>query len=122
MQQTRSGWARIIEVIDKPLGFYVLALLIVESFLTIVLTVADLEPEVQERGMWAGVGLFMIVVGVVSICVWHKPHHLIFTELGSLIEMGKVPPFGTETKEVIGTREVIEETLPSGVSESEEET
>ncbi len=56
MQQSRSGWCRIIEAIDKPLGFYVLALLIVESFLTIVITIADLEPRVKEFGMWAGVG------------------------------------------------------------------
>ena len=115
MQQSRSGWCRIIEAIDKPLGFYVLALLIVESFLTIVITVADLEPRVKELGMWAGVGLFLAVVGVVTLCVWHKPTHLTFTERGSLVEMGKAS-YGTETGVVPLNR------LPNGVTQPEEKS
>lgn len=90
MQQNPSAWSRIIEAIDKPLGFYVLALLIVEGFLTIVLTLSGLGVEAQERGMWAGVGLFILVVSVVTICVWNKPTHLTFTERGSLTEMGRI--------------------------------
>ena len=109
VQVSRSGWSRIIEAIDKPLGFYVLALLIVEGFLALVLTVADLEPTVRGHGMWAGVALFILVVGVVTLCVWHKPTHLTFTELGSLVEMGKAS-YGTEHKEI------IPEELPSGVA------
>ena len=35
MQQTQSGWSRIIEAVDKPLGFFVVALLIVEGFLSL---------------------------------------------------------------------------------------
>lgn len=115
MQQSRPGWCRIIEAIDKPLGFYVLALLIVESFLTIVITVADLEPRVKEFGMWAGVGLFLAVVGVVTLCVWYKPTHLTFTERGSLVEMGKAS-YGTESAPV------KEDNLPSGTNRAEEKS
>ena len=113
MQHSRSGWCRIIEAVDKPLGFYVLALLIVESFLTIVITVADLEPRVKELGMWAGVGLFLAVVGVVTLCVWHKPTHLTFTEWGSLVEMGKTS-YGTEAGVV------DRDSLPNGVAQPKE--
>ncbi len=112
VNQSRSVWARLIEAIDKPLGFFVLALLIVESFLTIVITVADLEPYIKERGMWAGVGLFIAVVCIVSFCAWYRPTHLTFTERGSLVEMGKAS-YGTEAEGV------KKERLPSGV-ESEE--
>ncbi|MFC1913619.1 hypothetical protein ACFLX7_05495 [Chloroflexota bacterium] len=96
MKQPRPGWVRIIEAIDKPLGFFVLALLIVEGFLVLVLTLSRLEPEMQERGMRAGVGLIVFVVLIVTICVWRKPTHLTFTEKGSLVEMGKAS-YGTES-------------------------
>ena len=110
MQRPQSGFARIIEAIDKPLGFYVLALLIVESFLTVVLIFSELGAPVQERGMWAGVGLFGGVVLIVTVIVWNKPTHLTFTELGSLIQMGKVS-YGTDTNVV-----AIKNKLPSGVA------
>lgn len=99
MKQTGSGWVRIIEAIDKPLGFFVLALLIVEGFLVLVLTLSTLEPKMQERGMWAGVGLFVFIVLIVTVCVWKKPTHLTFSEKGSLVEMGKAS-YGTESEEV----------------------
>lgn len=116
MQVSRSGWARIIEAIDKPLGFYVLALFIVEGFLSLILIFSDLSPNAQEAGMWAVVGLFMFVVFVVSMCVWFKPKHLIFTELGTLTEMGKAT-YGTDANAVIPK---TPDELPSGVSKSEE--
>lgn len=118
MQVSRSGWARIIEAIDKPLGFYALALLIVEGFLSLILIFSDLSPNAQEKGMWAVVGLFVFVVLLVSICVWFKPKHLIFTELGTLTEMGKVV-YGTDVKEVTPRSP---DDLPSGVSKSEGDT
>ncbi len=96
MYQNKSGWTRIIEAIDKPLGFFVLALLIVEGFLVLVLTLSGLDAQAKERGMWAGVGLFIFVVVIVTVCVWHKPTHLTFTERGSLVEMGKAS-YGTES-------------------------
>ena len=110
MQQQRvAGLTRIIEAIDKPLGFYVLALLIVESFLTVGLTLSELGGGAQERGMWAGVGLFVFVVMVVSIIVWNKPTNLTFSELGSLVEMGRAS-YGTDSQEV------TPDALPSGVA------
>ena len=35
MNSEKSAWQKIIEVIDKPLGFFALALLIIESFFDI---------------------------------------------------------------------------------------
>lgn len=107
MQQKQSGWSRIIEAVDRPLGFYVLALLIVEGFLTLVLTLSGLDKAAQERGMWAGVGLFVFVVSLVTLCVWRKPTHLTFTERGSLAEMGKIT-YGS------GNIELPVDNLPKG--------
>ena len=107
MQQSQGNWVRIIEAIDKPLGFYVLALLIIEGFLALVLTLSGLEADVKERGMWSGVGMFILVVSIVSVIVWFKPTNLTFTELGSLTQMGRVP-YGTNL------REMTESDLPSG--------
>lgn len=114
MKRSKSGWARIVEAINRPLGFYVLALLIVEAFLSIILTVSNLSPEAKERGMWAVVGLFVLVVIIVTICVWSKPTHLTFTEEGSLVEMGKIT-YGTDL------HESSRENLPSGEPEGEGE-
>ena len=108
MQQRQTGWARIIEVIDKPL---VLALLIVEAFLSTVLIFSDLNPGARERGMWAIVLLFVFVVGIVSLLVWHKPTHLTFTGFDSLVESGRAS-FGTYMKPVSGD-ELPTGTLPS---------
>ena len=102
-----SARTRIIEAVDKPLGFYVLSLLIVEGFLAAVLILADLDRNTRAWGMWAGVGLLVLVVGAVSIVVWFKPTNLTFTGFESLVEMGKIP-YGTETEEI------AEEDLPSG--------
>ncbi len=111
MAQVKSGWARIVEAADKPLGFYILALLIVESFLTIIITVADLDPSVKAYGMWAGIGLFVMIVATVTLCVWHKPTHLTYTGYDSLVEHGKAS-YGTESKQI------TEDDLPKGVSGS----
>lgn len=96
INQSRKG---LIETINIPLGFYALALLIVESFLTSVLIFGNLEAQLKREGMLAGIGLFLFVVTLVSIFVWFKPTHLIYTGYESLVEAGKIP-FGTNTREV----------------------
>lgn len=99
MEKIRNTTKGILQSINTPLGFYVLALLIVESFLGIVLIQGNLEAHVRAQGMWAGVGLYLFLVGMVSLFCWYKPNHLIFTELGILVEMGKAT-YGTDVREV----------------------
>ena len=60
---TRKG---VIEAINHPLGFFVLALLIVETFLSTVLIGSDLDPIQKYYGMWAGIGLFLLLIIVIS--------------------------------------------------------
>lgn len=112
MNHSHSGLARIIDAIDKPLGFYVLALLIVELFLTTILTLSDLDQAAITWGMWAGIVLFVLVLAAVTALVWFKPTHLTFTGYETLVSMGKIP-YGTDTGEV------AVKDLPSGTARPE---
>jgi hypothetical protein len=56
----------LLGAIDTPLKFYVLALLIVETFLGATLVGARLDAELQKTCIWLGVGMFVLVVGIVS--------------------------------------------------------
>src|SRR5215208_4544009 len=97
-RSSKSAWIRIIECIDKPLGFYVLALLIVESFLAIVLTRSALDPAHQFYGVLIGVGMFAVVVGIVSLFAWLGPEDLTLDKEADL----KRPraPLGNDSKVV----------------------
>jgi hypothetical protein len=61
------GRIKLIEAIAAPLGFFVLALLIVEAFLATVLTVAPIDPPDRMHGVWVGVGLFILVTLIGSM-------------------------------------------------------
>jgi uncharacterized membrane protein (DUF485 family) len=74
----------VLESINAPLGLYVLALLIVETFLAAVLIGSNLDPNDKVVGMWAGVGMFVLVVVIVTILVWFKPSHLTYDKSAHL--------------------------------------
>ena len=76
MEEERSG---IIKAITTPLGFFALSLLIVEGFLGITLGVTKVENQwFYFIGMIIGAALFVLVVGIVSLLVWHKPRYIVF--------------------------------------------
>lgn len=93
----------IIEAVTAPLGFFVLALLIIESFLAIVLVRSELEPEQRMTGVWIGVGLFIYLTAVVAILVWFKPTHVTYDKTAHLHDRGKIP-YGTEEERVSATK------------------
>jgi len=95
-QRIRKG---IIETIKSPLGFFVLSLLIVEAFITIVLVFSNLEPYYKFIGFIIGVSLFVGIVVIVAIFAWFKPHNLTYSEYAHLINSGKIP-YGTNLEEV----------------------
>jgi len=90
---------QVVRAVGAPLGFFVLALLIVEAFLATVLVFADFTSTERVIGMWAGVGLFLIVTFIVGLLVWHKPQNLTFDREAHLIDSGKIP-FGTESQTI----------------------
>lgn len=78
MKDKATSRVGIISGITAPLGFFVLALLIVETFLGAVLVAADLESFLQEACVWSGIGMFVLVVVLVFLLVWFKPRNLLF--------------------------------------------
>lgn len=99
MGRPKSVLVRILEVVDKPLGFFVLALLIIESFLALVLSLSNLNEEHKFYGLLLGVGMFLFVVVVVSFIVAWKPQNLTYDRDAHLIDRGKAT-FGTDAKPV----------------------
>lgn len=90
---------QVLEAITAPLGFFVLALLIVEAFLATILIGATLEKVDKTTGMYLGVGLFVFVTLIVSLLVWFKPDNLTFDKEAHLRNKGK-PPFGSDSHTV----------------------
>jgi hypothetical protein len=86
----------VLEAITAPLGFFVLALLIVETFLATILIGANFEPLQKLIGMWAGVGMFVLVTLLVFLLVWFKPSNLTFDKHAHLLDRGKIR-YGKET-------------------------
>lgn len=76
--------ARLLETVNAPLGFYVLALLIVESFLATALLGGGLDTYSQFMALWMGVGMFVLVVAAVTVLVWKKPENLTFDKQAHL--------------------------------------
>lgn len=104
--------SQLIEVVTAPLGFFVLALLIVEAFLATVLIGAAFERVDKLNGMYLGVGLFIFVTIVVTVFVWFKPDNLTFDKEAHLRDRGK-PPFGSESK-TISAADALTPTEPRG--------
>ena len=73
------------------MGFYVLALLIVESFLAAALIFAEIPTSERMTGVWVGAGMFTLVIVLVTLLVWHKPDNLIFDKEAHLVDRGRIP-------------------------------
>lgn len=99
MGNTEVKRNQILEAITAPLGFFVLALLIVEAFLATILIGATLENSDKVNGMFLGVGLFVFITFIVALLVWFKPDNLTFDKEAHLRNRGK-PPFGSDSHTV----------------------
>lgn len=76
--------------LGAPLGFFALALVVVEAFLGLALLFGNLEPAHRLYCVLLGVGLFALIVGVVSLLAWFKPVNLIYDRFAHLIDRGKI--------------------------------
>ena len=94
----RTG-AKLVEAITAPLGFFVLALLIVESFLAAPLVLGGLDTANQLIALWMGVGMFFVVILIVALLVWKKPENLTFDKQAHL-DRSKAA-YGTDSRTVM---------------------
>jgi hypothetical protein len=74
----RRSRAKTLQQIQTPLGFYVLALLIIESTLCIVLTGAKFEQDYKWLGFLCMIGVFAAVVIIVTALTAWKPKNLLY--------------------------------------------
>jgi hypothetical protein len=68
----------VLGAIQTPLGFYVLALLIIESTLGMVLSLAGFEQSYKWYGFLLMIAVFTGVVLVVSVLTVCKPKNLLY--------------------------------------------
>ncbi len=73
-----SNRGDVIRAITTPLGFYVLALLIVEATLAIVLTSSKLDSERVWNGYLWMIGIFIGVIIVVTALTIFNPKNLLY--------------------------------------------
>jgi heme A synthase len=72
----RESRTAIIKAIKHPLAFFTLALLLVETFIGTVVLKGNLQSGEKMAAIWAGVGMFVMVVLMVFLLTWFKPIHL----------------------------------------------
>ncbi len=96
-----SQRTKLVEAIDKPLGFYVLSLFIVETFIGGVAWVGKFSETNQLYCLLLGAGLFVYITLVVTLLVWCKPHNLIFNQTGHL--RNRNVPYGSDKKPLKGS-------------------
>ena len=108
----RTG-AKLVEAVTAPLGFFVLALLIVESFLAAALIGGGLDAANQLTVLWMGVGMFVLVILVVAILVWKKPENLTFDKEAHLDRSRAA--YGTDSR-TVADRDALLPTEPDRTS------
>ena len=76
-RSSSASVAGVIKAITTPLGFYVLALLIVETTLALVLR-AQLDPTQRYTGFLWMIGIFIGVVVIVTLLAIFNPKNLLY--------------------------------------------
>jgi hypothetical protein len=92
---------KVVQAVHSPLGFFVLALLIVEAFLWGAGTSFGLSEKWRIAALAIGVLLFLIVFGAVFWLVVNKPENLVFSE-ESHVQYAAMRMFGTESRRITG--------------------
>jgi hypothetical protein len=87
----------VLKAINSPLGFFVLALLIAETTIGLVLIKSDLDAKDKFCGLLLAVGMFVLVVIVVTVLVWFRAQNLTYDRDAHLIDSGKIP-YGSRDK------------------------
>lgn len=97
-----SSRSRIVRATHSPLGFFVLALLIVETFLWGSGTWFSLSEGWKIIAICIGVFLFLVVFVTVVWLVIAYPQNLVFGE-ESHIQFAAMKMFGTESRLITGS-------------------
>lgn len=93
--------SKAVQAVHSPLGFFVLALLVVETFLFGTGMWFNLSEPWRIAAIAVGVLLFLIVFGTVVWLVVSYPQNLVFSE-ESHVQFAKLKMFGTESHLITG--------------------
>lgn len=79
-KSAKAGGSRVgvLQAVNTPLCFYVLALLIIEAFLGLGITTGKLDEETKRYCINWGLALFIGIIVIVSLFAWFKPDKLIY--------------------------------------------
>ncbi len=104
--QISLSQSRVIGTVRSPLGFFTLALLIVESFLLGAGAGFNLGEDSRRVLIWVGIALFLIVFFSVYLLVVKWPQNLVFTE-ESHIRFAAMQVYGESKAPVTGYELVL---------------
>jgi hypothetical protein len=107
----RSSW---IQSITSPLGFCVLALLIVETFLLGAGMAFGLDTKWKLAAIGVGVLLFLIVFEQVLWLIVHYPQNLTFTAQ-SHVQVTAMKIYGSDTRIINGSELVTLKPAPASL-------
>lgn len=93
--------SQVVQFVHTPLGFFVLALLIVETFLFGAGRAFGLSEGWKIGALGIGIGLFLVVFGTVVWLVVVHPRNLVFGE-ESHVRFAALRMFGTESQVITG--------------------
>ncbi len=73
------------------LGWYIIALLIVDTFLMLAILRGNLSPQAKSGCLLAGVLMFILVVVAVTVLLWFRPSHVTLgTNAHQITSAGKI--------------------------------
>src|SRR5579862_5817558 len=93
--------SKAVQAVHSPLGFFVLALLIVETFLLGAGRWFGLSEQWRVAALGVGVTLFLIVFATVVWLVVAHPENLVFSE-ESHVHYAAMKMFGSERRSITG--------------------
>lgn len=102
---------KIISYVKSPLGFYTLALLIVESFLFCAGAFFEFSEGMRTLILFVGVMLFVGLIATVTTLVIKFPQFLVFSE-ESHLEWESMHVFGDNARPLLGKILKVEGTEP----------
>ena len=110
----RKDKRAIVDDVRNPLGFFVVALLVIEAAMCVGIAAARLTPELAFAALCLMAALFLVVVAAVTYITVKLPHHL-YEQISRRLQSAE------ETREFVNSpalrefvQSVVEDTLSSG--------
>ncbi len=71
-----SKWVEILRAVNSPLGFFVLAILIVQALLGIIIGISGIDQERRVQLIWGMLGVIAFLILLVAFLAYYRPDSL----------------------------------------------